>query len=76
MIPYLAQNQRGEWFLYSDHIPEPIPVPNWIVELCPRDDREFLARGLGQIYGTGRVVGRQEGAQAKLEDIRNVLEIE
>ena len=72
----LSQKRPGEWFLFSDHIPEPFPVPSWIVEACVSTDRDILARELGKIYGFGRKVGKVEGAQKKLSEIRNALEIE
>lgn len=70
-MTYLAQKRPGEWFLFSDHIAEPVPVPSWLVEQN-MEDRNILARALGRIYGTGRVVGQVD----KLKEIRNVLELE
>ncbi len=71
--PYLEQDQQGDWLLHARAAPEPIPVPNWLVELCP--DHYLLIRALGKIYGHGRRIGRSEGRAEKLNEIKEILEL-
>lgn len=65
----LAQSRPGEWFIFSEAIPAPIPVSSWLIEQIPKEDRRFFLKELARIYGTGRRVGKAEGR----DEIRNAF---
>nr|DAU76374.1 MAG TPA: hypothetical protein [Caudoviricetes sp.] len=70
----LTQLRPGEWHLVSTHIPEPVPVPSWLVEAhIKNDDLPDLARALGRVYGCGRAVGREEGITYLQQDLKSLL---
>lgn len=67
----LAQKNPGEWFIFSEFFPEPIPVPSWLVEAT--DDHEMLLRALCRIYGLGRNLGKEEGRTEIKTQLKELL---
>ena len=72
----LFQDQPGEWLLTAPFIPESVPVPSWLVEVCRASgdhDLNDLTRDLSRIYGAGRKVGYEEGKEALRNDLKSLL---
>lgn len=70
---HLAQKLPGDWYIFSDALPNPIPVPSWLIEQTPKDDREFLVKELSRIYGSGRRVGQTEGRNAIRNSFKELM---
>lgn len=72
---HLGQKQPGDWYLFAEALEEPIPVPNWLVEQTPPEDRDLLTRALAQTFGLGRRLGRTEGAAEVRTQFKELMQL-